>query len=57
MFVELEVATCIDRQLPCFVSLTNLLCGCEFLGVTEDQFKEGPSYSEDMGAVYAKSKL
>jgi isocitrate lyase len=26
-------------------------------GVTEDQFKEGPSYSEDMGAVYAKSKL
>lgn len=57
MFVELEVATYTDRQLFGFVSLTNFLCACEFLGVTEDQFKEGPSYSEDMGAVYAKSKL
>ena len=57
MFVELEVATYIDRQLARFVSHANLLCACELLGVTEDQFKEGPSYSEDMGAVYAKSKL
>jgi hypothetical protein len=54
MFVELEVTTYLGRQL---VSPANLLCACEFLGVTEDQFKEGPSYSEDMGAVYAKSKL
>ena len=53
MFVELES----DRQFPCFVSYTNLLCAFESPGVTEDQFKEGPSYSEDMGAVYAKSKL
>ena len=47
----------IDRQFPCSVSYTNLLCAFESPGVTEDQFKEGPSYSEDMGAVYAKSKL
>ena len=58
MFVELEAAPVVATYIfPCFVSHTNLLCAFEFLGVTEDQFKERPSYSEDMDAAYAKSKL
>ena len=58
MFVELEAAPVVAKYIfPSFVSHTNFLCAFEFPGVTEEQFKERPSYSQDMDAVYAKSKL
>lgn len=58
MFVELEAAPVVATYIyPCFASHINLPCAFEFPGVTEDQFKERTSYSEDMDAVYAKSKL